>query len=77
MLPSVDHPDGQINGADSLFVVRDVLRFDGVFHLHVTKFLGVKDLATLQALDELNVVVPGNNSHLGMLADGCHCVGIE
>ena len=53
-------------------VVRGVLCFSGFFNLHIAKLFGVKDLATIQALDKLAVFVPGNDSYPGMLADGCH-----
>ena len=52
--------------------VRYVLGFSGFFNLHVTELFGVKDLATLQALDKLGVFVPGNDTYPGVLADGCH-----
>ena len=55
-----------------LGVVGDVLGFGGFFNLHVAKLFGVKDLATLQALDKFRVFVPGDNSYLGMFAGGCH-----
>ena len=55
--------------------VQGVLWFGGFFNLHVPKLLGVKDLATLQALDKLGVFVPGNDTYPGVLADGCHCFG--
>ncbi len=45
---------------------------DGVLDLHVVKFFGVKDLATLQALDKLGVIVPGDNTHSWVFADRCH-----
>jgi hypothetical protein len=51
------------------------LRFSGFFKLHVTKFVGVKDLATLQALDKLGVFVPGNDSNFRVFADGGHRFG--
>jgi hypothetical protein len=54
-----------------------VLWFSGFFNLHVAEFLGVKDLATLQALDKLCVFVPGNDSYPGMLAGGCHRLWIR
>jgi hypothetical protein len=46
--------------------------FDGLFNLHIAKFIGVKDIATLQAFDILGVVMPGNDAYLGVFADGCH-----
>jgi hypothetical protein len=60
--------------AGSIFVCH-VLWFSGFFNLHIAEFLGVKDLATLQALDKLGVFVPGNDSYPGVLADGCHRFG--
>ena len=36
------------------------------------KLFGIKDFATLQALDKFSVFVPGNDSYLGMFADGGH-----
>lgn len=56
----------------NLVIVGDVLRFGGLFDLHVAEFFRVKDLATLQALDVLSVFVPGDDSYLGMSAGGCH-----
>jgi hypothetical protein len=50
----------------------DVLIFGGLFNLHVAELLGVKDLATLQALDKFGVIVPGDNSHSGMFAGDRH-----
>jgi len=52
------------------------LWFGGFFNLHVTELFGVKDLATLQALDKLRVFVPGNDSYPGVFADGGHRLGI-
>jgi hypothetical protein len=46
--------------------------FGGFFNLHVAELIGVKDLATIQALDKLAVFMPGDDSYLGMLANGCH-----
>jgi hypothetical protein len=45
---------------------------DGFFDLHIVKFFGVKDFATLQTLDKLGVVVPGDNTHSWVFADRCH-----
>jgi hypothetical protein len=59
-------------GAGFSEVVQGVLWFDGFFNLHVTELFGVKDFATLQALDIFSVFVPGNDSYLGMFADGGH-----
>ena len=60
--------------AVSVFV-QGVLWFSGFFDLHVPKLLGVKDFATLQALDKFGVFVPGNDTYPGVLADGCHRFG--
>jgi hypothetical protein len=59
-----------------LGVFRGFFRLSGFFNLHVTELVGVKDVATLQALDILGVFVPGNNSYPWVLADGCHRFGI-
>jgi len=48
------------------------LRIGVFFDLHIAELFGVKDLATLQALDKLGVFVPGNNTYFGVFADGCH-----
>ena len=47
-------------------------RFGGFFNLHVAKLFGVKDFATIQALDEFRVFVPGNDAYPGVSAGGCH-----
>jgi hypothetical protein len=46
--------------------------FGGLFNLHVTKLFGVKDLATILALDIFSVIVPGNDAYSGVFAGGCH-----
>jgi hypothetical protein len=53
-------------------VVGDVFGSGGVFDLHVAKFLRVEDLATLKALNELVVFMPGNDPDPGMSAGGGH-----
>src|ERR1035438_7615834 len=53
-------------------VVRDVLRFDGFFDLHVPKLFGVKDLATFQAFDIFNIIVPRDNSYFRVFTDCRH-----
>ena len=58
-----------------VLLVLGFLRFGGFLKLHVAKLIGVKDLATLHALDILGVFVPGNDTYLGVLADGCHRFG--
>ena len=55
-----------------LGVVRKIFRSSRVFNLHIAKLFGIEDLATLQALDILGVVVPGNDPDLGVSAGGCH-----
>jgi hypothetical protein len=59
-----------------LTVVGGFLGFSGFFNLHIAELFGVKDLATLQALDIFGVFVPGNDAYPGVLADGCHWFGI-
>jgi hypothetical protein len=61
-------------GSDVSFVF---LWIDGFFNLHVAEFVGVEDLATLQALDKLAVFVPGDDAYLGVFADACHRFGID
>ena len=41
--------------------------FSGLFNLHVAELFGVKDIATIQALDKLGVFVPGTIRTLGCL----------
>jgi hypothetical protein len=53
------------------------LWFGGLLDLHIAELFGVKDLATLQALDKLSVFEPGNDTYPGMLADGCHRFGFS
>ena len=55
-------------------IVRRRFCFSSVFNLHVAKFLGVEDFATVQALDELGVLVTGNDSNPGMSARAGHCL---
>src|SRR5271169_2343543 len=45
---------------------------DGFLDLHVVKFFGVKDFATLQTLDKLGVIVPGDYTHSRVFANRCH-----
>lgn len=47
-------------------------RLDGFFDLHVVKFLGVKDFATFQTLNEFSVIVPGDDTYSWMFANRCH-----
>lgn len=56
----------------TLSVVGDVLGFSGFFDLHVSEFLRVENLATLQALDKFRVFLPGDDSYFGMSAGGRH-----
>jgi hypothetical protein len=46
--------------------------FGGFFNLHIAKLFGVKDLATIQALDIFGVFVPGDDAYPRVFADGCH-----
>jgi len=48
------------------------LSLGGFFDFHVVKLLGIKDFATFQALDELRVFVPGDNSNSRVFAGGGH-----
>ena len=41
------------------------------------KLFGIKDFATLQALDKLRVFVSGNASYPGVFAGGCHRIGFS
>jgi len=41
------------------------------------KLFGIKDFATLQALDKLRVFVSGNDSYPGVFAGGCHRIGFS
>jgi hypothetical protein len=45
---------------------------DGVFNRHIVKFFRIKDFTALQAFNKFNVVVPGDNSHSRVFADGRH-----
>ncbi|SPE18325.1 hypothetical protein SBA5_150059 [Candidatus Sulfotelmatomonas gaucii] len=55
-----------------LGIVREIFRSSRVFNLHIAKLFGIEDLATLQALNKLAVIVPGNDPDLGVSAGGCH-----
>ena len=57
-------------------VARCLFRFGGFFNLHIAELVGVEDLATFQALDELRVFVPGDDADFGMFADGWHLFAI-
>ncbi len=59
------------------YILGSVFCSSGFFDLHVAELFRVKDLATLQALDKLGVFVPGNDTYLWVLADGCHRFGIS
>ena len=69
----LDRDQPQVRLRSGLIVLETVFGFGGFFDLHVAELLGVKDLATLQALDKFRVFVPGDDSYLGVFADGCHC----
>ena len=62
--------DSRLNAG--LDFVLNVLCFGGFFNLHVTELFGVKNFATLQALDILGVFVPGNDSYPWVLAEVSH-----
>ena len=44
----------------------------GLFNLHVAKFVGVKDLSAVQALDKFDVVLARHHADLGVLTDRIH-----
>jgi hypothetical protein len=44
----------------------------GVFNFHIAKLFGIKDFATLEAFDELCVIVPGDDAHARVSAQGSH-----
>jgi hypothetical protein len=46
--------------------------FGGLFNLHIAKLFGVKDLATILALDKFAVIEPGNYAYPWVLTNGCH-----
>ena len=46
--------------------------FCRIFDFHVAKLFRVKDFATLQALNELGVLVAGDDAYFGMSAGSCH-----
>jgi hypothetical protein len=47
-------------------------RLDVFFDLHIVEFLGVKDFATLQALYEFCVIMPGDDTYARVFADSRH-----
>ena len=55
-----------------LLVFQVLLLLGGFLDRHVVKFFGIKDIATLQALNILGILVSGNNSNSGMFAGGSH-----
>jgi hypothetical protein len=59
------------------FVIWDGFLVSDLFNRHVLKLVGVKNFATLHALDVLGVVVPGDNSYPGMFAGGRHRIVIQ
>ena len=48
---------------------------DGILDFHVVKFLGIKNFAAFQAFDKFNIIVPGNDAHSRVFANGRHGVG--
>ncbi|HWG21017.1 MAG TPA: hypothetical protein VG225_10860 [Terracidiphilus sp.] len=65
---------GSYTGAnrESSGVAFRLFGLDGLFNLHIAKFFGIKDFATLQAFNELDVVMPGDDAHSRVFADGGH-----
>ncbi|MFZ0306440.1 MAG: hypothetical protein WAL75_27385 [Terracidiphilus sp.] len=59
-------------GKNALRVVGDVFSLDGVFDFHVAKLFGIKNFATIQALDEFTVFVAGYDTNPGVFAGGSH-----
>lgn len=53
-------------------IVRNILFFSGFFDFHVAELFRVKNLSTFKALNIFGVIVTGDNSNLGMFADGSH-----
>jgi len=49
-----------------------VFCLDGVFDFHIAKLFGIKDFATIQALDEFSVFVAGYDTNPGMFAGDSH-----
>jgi hypothetical protein len=68
----IDLLDQLLGVVDVSGLARGVFGFGGLFDFHVVKLFGIKDFATFQALDELRVFVPGNNSYPGVFASGGH-----
>jgi len=64
--------NGRAQGEQALGVIGKLFGASSIFNFHIAKFFRVEDLATLQALDKLCVVVPGDNPDLGVPAGGCH-----
>lgn len=55
-----------------LRIIRDVFSLGGVLDFHIAELFRFKNLATLQALDEFLIFVPGDDSNLRMSAGGGH-----
>jgi hypothetical protein len=45
---------------------------DGVFNRHIVKFFRIKNFAALQAFNILDIIVPGDDAHSRVFADGRH-----
>ena len=56
----------------ALFFVFLLGLFYGLFDDHVVELFGVKDFAALETLDELGVLMPGDDAHSGGFAGACH-----
>ena len=52
--------------------VLGVFRLDAVFNGHVFEFTGIKDVATLLALDEFCIFFASHNAYAGMPTDLLH-----
>jgi len=73
VLPTqVEARGGKVWRSAASAVFGHVFLFSRFLDLHVAELFGVKDLSTLQALNELGIFVPGNDSHSGMFAGGRH-----
>ena len=63
----------QLSGScGGLSFVFHVFCLDGVFDFHIAKLFGIKDFATIQALDKFSVFVAGYDTNPGMFAGGSH-----
>lgn len=75
--PTVELPLTKMRQERSLGIVWNIFCFSGIFNFHVTKLLGIEDFATLQALDKLRFLVPGDDSDFWVSACGRHGIRRE